>query len=362
MSYQTAYSRWVGIGPYYAMFPTVFVENTIKQYTQPGDWILDPFAGRASTVFIGSSLGRPSVGIEINPVGWVYGKAKLFPATKEAVTKRLKQICSDTGNPIDVDSDFQDFFDSCFSKKVLSFISSVRKNLDWKNSETDRTLMAIILVDLHGPKQRALSNQMRQSRAMAPDYSVNWWKSHKMTPPDIEPIDFVQKKINWRYEKGFPKSSGQSDVVLGDSTQVLNDLLEKHEKKFKLIFTSPPYIDVTDYHRDQWLRLWLLGEELSYKRRTHKYQATFASVSEYEKLLTSVFQKANQLVSDDGYVYVRTDARENTFGITMNTLSESFPNWKHEVIEQPYSKNTQTALYGDKSAKPGEKDIVLHRN
>jgi hypothetical protein len=27
----------------------------------------------------------------------------------------------------------------------------------------------------------------------------------------------------------------------------------------KLVITSPPYLDITDYHEDQWLRLWFLG-------------------------------------------------------------------------------------------------------
>jgi hypothetical protein len=26
-----------------------------------------------------------------------------------------------------------------------------------------------------------------------------------------------------------------------------------------LVITSPPYLDITDYHEDQWLRLWFLG-------------------------------------------------------------------------------------------------------
>ena len=65
MSYQTAYRRWVGIGPYYAMFPTSFVENTIKKYTQPGDWIFDPFAGRASVFLLAQLLNRPAIGIKL---------------------------------------------------------------------------------------------------------------------------------------------------------------------------------------------------------------------------------------------------------------------------------------------------------
>lgn len=362
MSYQTAYSRWVGVGPYYAMFPTSFVENTIKNYTQPGDLILDPFAGRASSVFIGSSLERPAIGIEINPVGWVYGKAKLSSVTKEAVLNRLKEICRNE-NPIafNIDENFKEFFKLCFSKNVLKFLISARNNLDWRNSEVDRTLMALILIDLHGGRQRSFSNQMRQSRSMAPDYSVKWWTERKLLPPELEPLSFMEKKINWRYKKGHPTFSTKSELILGDSTQMLDSFIPVYENKVKLIFTSPPYIDVTDYYRDQWLRLWMLGEDLIYKRRSHKYQATFASATEYRNLLLAVFRKANRLVSNDGYVYIRTDARKNTFDITVNVLSECFPGWKHKIIHQPYSRKTQTALYGDKSSKPGEKDIVFYQ-
>ncbi len=45
--YSSPYSRWAGIGPYYAMFPLDFVEGVIERYTCQGQSILDPFAGRA---------------------------------------------------------------------------------------------------------------------------------------------------------------------------------------------------------------------------------------------------------------------------------------------------------------------------
>jgi DNA modification methylase len=36
-------------------------------------------------------------------------------------------------------------------------------------------------------------------------------------------------------------------------------LLRSYKEKVKLVITSPPYLDITDYHEDQWLRLWMLG-------------------------------------------------------------------------------------------------------
>jgi hypothetical protein len=36
-------------------------------------------------------------------------------------------------------------------------------------------------------------------------------------------------------------------------------LFRAYRDRVKLVVTSPPYLDITDYHEDQWLRLWFLG-------------------------------------------------------------------------------------------------------
>ncbi|XHL98491.1 MAG: hypothetical protein P7H58_11360 [Microcoleus anatoxicus] len=52
-------------------------------------------------------------------------------------------------------------------------------------------------------------------------------------------------------------------MLLGDSTSLIGDLAEKvysgSQSRFNLLFTSPPYFGITNYHYDQWLRLWMLG-------------------------------------------------------------------------------------------------------
>ena len=87
-----AITRWAKFGPYYAMFPIDFAFKTVEKYSKKGDYIIDPFAGRFSSVFAGGVLGRHSTGIEINPLGWLYGKTKLNPTKEKKVQKRLKEI------------------------------------------------------------------------------------------------------------------------------------------------------------------------------------------------------------------------------------------------------------------------------
>lgn len=363
MNYCTAYARWAGVGPYYAMFPLAFVEHVVKHYTEPAQAILDPFAGRASSIFAGATLGRPSIGIEINPVGWMYGKTKLNPASEEDVKARLTEIVEASRHAsVSLPRPYHEFFSLCYSKRSLRFLATAREQLDWRRSTVDRTLMTLILIDLHGTRNRSFSNQMRQSKAMAPDYSVKWWREHKSCPPEVDPQEFLEKKIRWRYAKGTPESN-HSTVWLGDSSQLIGDiedwLRRNNHKPIRLLFTSPPYIGISDYHRDQWLRLWMLGNEATVLRNKERYKNAFGSSKIYRDMLSRVFDCAAQMMSRKGHVYVRTDAREETFDITYDVLRTAFPNWSITVRSRPYARQTQTALYGDKSKKLGEKDIIL---
>lgn len=55
----------VGLGR--SQHPVPLVERIVKAYTKPGDWIMDPFAGTGTTLWVCKYLGRNCTGIEINP-------------------------------------------------------------------------------------------------------------------------------------------------------------------------------------------------------------------------------------------------------------------------------------------------------
>jgi site-specific DNA-methyltransferase (adenine-specific) len=50
-----------------APFPEELPRRLIKLYSYPDDLVLDPFVGSGTTVVAARKLGRPSVGVEINP-------------------------------------------------------------------------------------------------------------------------------------------------------------------------------------------------------------------------------------------------------------------------------------------------------
>lgn len=355
----TAEARWASFGPYYAMFPIEFAFKVINEFSIQGDSILDPFAGRCSSIYAASVLGRNGVGIEISPVGWLYGKVKLKPADLESVISRLYKIYEKRNAFTAQLKELSEFFHICYCKEVLLFLLSCREHLKWQQDEVDATLMSIVLVHLHGKLGEGLSNQMRQTKAMGLDYSVKWWRGNNMAqPPEINPLQFILEKINWRYAKGIPKGA-KSEIILGDSTVELSNIKNNTHSKFSLLFTSPPYYSITNYHADQWLRLWTLGGTPHPTYGGHEHKGRFLSKEKYKNLLYNVFSQSASLLKENCVVYVRTDARKFTLETTKEVLSMTFPNHRLSEIYKPFNSKTQTELFGDKSKKPGEIDLIL---
>ena len=148
--HSTAEARWARYGPYYAVFPVDFAFNVINKYSKRGDNIIDPFAGRCTSVYAGGVLGRNSLGFEINPVGWLYGIVKIHPAKYEDVVERLQSLRNMSGDFVQEANELSEFFHICYCDEVLNFLCTARKLLDWKNNPIDATLMSIILIYLHG--------------------------------------------------------------------------------------------------------------------------------------------------------------------------------------------------------------------
>ncbi len=363
-SRSNAIGLWAAVGPYYAMFPLEFAFDIVKEYSKPGQLVLDPFAGRGSSIYAAATQNRIGLGIEINSLGWIYSQTKLQPASLWNVEKRLISLIEKSKANVQALMELPEFFSMCYSETVLNFLITARNELNWKKSKVDRTLMGLLLIHLHGKLGEGLSNQMRQTKAMGPKYSIDWWqKMNYITPPEIPIEDFLLDRIRRRYSKGKPKVTEESIVKLGDCTQLLPKiakLVDNNKKKpCSLLFTSPPYQGVTNYHDDQWLRLWMLGGDPKPGYRVEKYKDKFSSKEVYHGLLDSVFKYVSRIMSEDGTVYVRTSAREFTFDTTIEILDKYFPTWNKEIKEKPFPQKTQTHLFGDSEKKPGEKDIIL---
>ena len=356
LDFSRAEGRWSRLGSYYAMFPISFVENVITRWTDEGQTVLDPFCGRGTAPFVAMVTGRRAVACDINPVAWLYSKTKVDPHPKlEDVERRVAQVFQDV-QPGD-DEPEHEFQKLAFCSRVLGFIRSAQRTLDWRNDRLDRTVMTFMIHHLQDKRGQGLSNQLRHSRAMSPRYSINWWRKNGYgTPPEIDPQFFLVKRARWRYAKGVAlprKGHDRPLVALGDGTDSLPD----GSPTADLVLTSPPYSGVTNYRSDNWLRLWALGEGPSLPDWDPEQK--FLDVEKYADMLKGVFGATLSRTHPDATWYVRSDARTKTKTAIKDVLATLLPGHELQETTAPYPGKTQTALYGDHEPKPGEVDLVF---
>jgi hypothetical protein len=345
----TAVGRWSTLGPYYAMFPVDFVRRTVETLCPPDCAVLDPFCGRGTVPYVARATGRRSLGVDLNPVAYVFSKAKTDPEpTDDCVLDRIvdvaKAVTSSDQMP---QNEFQRW---AWCPRALGFLRAARRVLDWQDSRVDRTLMAVILVHLHGKAGNAISNQMRQTKGMAPDYAVGWWREHEMEPPDMDPVAYFSAKVRWRYRQGVPHGP-KSRIMLGDAREVL----PRARMRFSMLLTSPPYCGVTNYRVDNWIRLWMLGDD---PLPSWEVSQRYGHRERYVEMLNDVFGAAARLLEPDATVYVRTDARTFTRDATAAALGRLWPD-RTIFARHGRGEKSQTAHYGDTTEKPGEIDLLL---
>jgi len=135
----------------------------------------------------------------------------------------------------------------------------MRRRLKWRSRALDRFVTALILAQLHGEVDHSpnfFSNQMPHTISTKPGYSVRYWLRHGLKPPRRDVFRILREKAEFRLAEASP--SGYSRVANTDVRR-LALRFRRESQSVSAIITSPPYLDVTAFEEDQWLRLWFLG-------------------------------------------------------------------------------------------------------
>jgi hypothetical protein len=120
-------------------------------------------------------------------------------------------------------------------------------------------LATLVLGALHGESDRSsvyLSNQMPHAISTKPNYSVKYWTRHRSKAPERDIFALLRDRVCYRYVTGVPE--GRAEVFLSDMRE-LPALVRARRPPIRCVVTSPPYLDVTNFEEDQWLRHWFLG-------------------------------------------------------------------------------------------------------
>lgn len=315
----TAVHRWYGFGRYYAMFPPSFAHDAVQAFTSPGEMILDPFCGRGNAPFTATVLGRRSLAIDVNPVAWLFSEVKMKPAkSPDRLLRRLKEIGRASRHS---DRNGRCRFERmAWAPGVRAFLRAARRELDWENSVTDRTVMAFVALHMQDKHRSGLSNVLWPTIACSPRYAIAWWTKHGFSkPPDVNPVHVLSQKIMNRYRYGVPEQE-RGRVLLADAREALQN--ERCRLNATLLITSPPYSGVTDYWNDHWIRLWALGH---YLRKDWRKSDKHENRETYRSLIFDVLSEARRHLSVDATILVRSDQRGHTATTCADAMRATWP-------------------------------------
>ena len=325
------------ICPYLAMFPAEFAREKIEMFSAPGEWVFDPFCGRGTTVLESLLLGRNAAGSDINPVAFCVARAKAERPTLPSVLRRLSDLQStyeessrekwEKGR-----SSLPPFFRRAFYPTTLKELLFLRSALNWSNNRTDRFIAALVLGSLHGEMDRSdayFSNQMTRTICLKPDYSMRYWRTNNLFPEKRKVFEMLKQKAEHRLT-GLAEH-GMGKVRLADSRNVYRRF-SSLRGKVSLIVTSPPYLNVTRYEEDQWLRLWFLGGEKQPTYGKVSKDDRHNSATKYWEFLRDSWKGVAPLLKDSATIVVRLGAiamreEEMTNNLTA-TIKAAFPNSK----------------------------------
>ncbi len=292
------------------MFPETFAAEWLERLTEPGDVVLDPFCGRGTLPLEALLLGRAAIGCDINPVAYCVTRAKTNTPGIASVKRRIT-VLERGFNAKEWEPErcrMPEFFRVAYRASVLRQILYLRRELKWQHSDTDAMVAALTLGSLHGESERSpsfLSNQMPHTISTKPDYSVRFWRRHGFKAPRRDVFDLLRTQADFRYESVPPSRKG---VALHMDMRDIPRAAKRLPGPIKTVITSPPYLDVTRFEEDQWLRLWFLGgpPRLAYGRVSKDDRHT--SQEGYWGLITDFWRVLGQVLERNSNVVIRIGA------------------------------------------------------
>lgn len=304
--------RFHALCPYFAMFPEEFARVWIERLTEPGDLVLDPFCGRGTAPFQALLMGREALASDTNPVAYCVTRAKTNAPAAASLRRRvtLLERAFDPAQSGDAVQVLPEFFSHAFAPETLRQLVFLRGQLAWQTGDVDCMLAALTLGSLHGETERSpsyLSAQMPRTISTKPKYSIRYWRRHGLKAPERDVFDLLRNRITYRYASTAP--TGRATVLHADVRRLPFERA-RPSKMAKLVITSPPYLDVTNFEEDQWLRLWFLGGAPWPTRNRHSRDDRLYTLDAYWRMLADTWRSLGELVDTGSHVVMRVGFRD----------------------------------------------------
>ncbi len=285
-------------GCFKPQLPAYFIERL----TKPGDNVYDPFSGRGTTAIEAALRGRDVTVNDVNPLCAILTRPRLEVPSLTEIDVRLRslRLTSKARSEIDVSM----FFDAATEIEILNLRAYLqRRRADSTEDSIDRWIRMVATNRLTGHSPGFFSvYTLPPNQAVSPENQVKINEKLKQAPQyrDVRALILrksmqLQSELNaaarWRLHQAAARARFLQDDaaatpgIPGSSVQ--------------LTVTSPPFLNVVQYARDNWLRCWfnhLDAESIG------RHITMSATVEEWAETMLRVFAELYRITRPGGWV------------------------------------------------------------
>jgi len=284
---------------YPAAFSPVFVETIIKNFTKPGEIVLDPFVGGGTSAVEALALQRKFYGVDVNPLSILVSKVKttILPQSKKIFIKKFNEkIVNGKINFKSKRKKQHQYLNHYFN--VKNFSQDEIRKINQIKAGIEQYHFAI--------SKKSSKNILDNTRPCGTfkKFKIDLLSNCKKMLGDM--IDFEKElEIN----KSIYGSHNKIKIIKSDILK-LNKINSLKKRKVKLILTSPPYPGIhISYNkwqlhgrRDTKLPYWIMNSRPPVLTKFTYRGEKSRGLVDYYRYMTKVYLKLKPYCAHNCYI------------------------------------------------------------
>jgi len=285
---------------YRACFKPQLPNFFIELLTKEGDFVYDPFSGRGTTAIEAGILSRNVISNDINPLSKILTKARFFIPDIGQVAKRLLEIDFRHNKRADID------LSMFYHPKTESELVSLRDYLIKKNKKSDFIddwikMVATNRLTGHSPGFFSVYTlPPNQAVSQESQRRINKKRNQKPEYRNIKEIILSKtqnliKDLSGQEIRNL-KKTGENGLFLSEDSRKTKKI---DDNSVQLVVTSPPFLDIVQYSKDNWLRCWFNNLDAG---EIEKNITMAKDITIWSDIMRDVFKELFRVVKKGGWV------------------------------------------------------------
>ncbi|MDA3872156.1 MAG: DNA methyltransferase [Candidatus Marinimicrobia bacterium] len=278
--------------------PRFFITNLTKE----NDFVYDPFLGRGTTIIEAGLLNRQVIGNDVNPLSKILSESRFLIPKMIDLVNYLEKIPFQ--KDIKADIDLSMFYYPDTESEIVSLRNYIlEKEKNYKLTNLDKWIRMVATNRLTGhskgffsvytmPPNQAVSQKrqikINEKRNQKPEYRNVKKLIIRKTISLIKDISILQQKTL--------KQIHNTAIFLNNDARETKTIPDNF---VQLTVTSPPFLNIVQYAKDNWLRGWFNGINIQEKEKKITMSKT---IEQWIDVMQKVFNELYRITKKKGHV------------------------------------------------------------